>query len=201
MDMTKTIEAKSDQLNADDLTGGPITAKIEAVSKGQSDQPVVVKISGGHMPFRPCKTALRILAAAWGTDTTAWIGRWVTLYRDPTVMWAGVEVGGIRIQSLSHIERPLTLNLATTRGKKKAHRIDILNPAESKQSGAPTADLDALLADNELVRADVDKWRESIGKPTLAEMNEETISQLAAWLASNPAHMQAIKALAGDDSP
>lgn len=123
MNVADFIKAKSDQLNADDLVGGPITVKIEAVKKGTADQPVFVKISGGHQPWKPCKTSLRVLAAIMGTDTTKWVGHWVELYRDPHVKWAGVEVGGIRIKALSAIDEPTMLQLTETRGKKAPHSI------------------------------------------------------------------------------
>jgi len=200
MDIAPYIKAKSDQLNADDLTGGPITVRIEAVTKGQPDQPVVIKVNGGHMPFKPSKTALRVLAAAWGTDSSAWVGRWITLYRDPAVTWAGVEVGGIRIQALSHIDKPMTLSLAVSRGKKQSQKIGVIKPEQSKPAGAPTADLDALLRDAELTRADVDRWRKSVGKPPLSDLAPDQEAQLAAWLGGDESRLAAIRAVPPDDA-
>lgn len=202
MDITPFIQAKSDQLNADDLVAGPITVQFTQVSRGNAEQPVIIRLSGGHMPWKPSKTAMRILATAWGTNTEAWVGRWATLYRDPTVRFGGSEVGGIRVAALSHIDRALTLSLAETRGKKKAWKVDALKSADQKQTGAPTADLDALLNDVGLTREDVDRWLVAEGKQPLAEGTAEKRAALAGWLASDPARLDAIRALIpSDDFP
>lgn len=140
MDISKHIRARSDQLNSEDLIGGPITVKIEDVSKGNSEQPVVIKISGGHQPFKPCKTTLRVLAATMGIDTRKWVGTYVTLFRDEHVKWAGVEVGGIRIKALSAIDQSVTLQLTETRGKKTAHKIEPLKPPTDQQQSAPPSE-------------------------------------------------------------
>ena len=105
MDISDAIKAKSDQLNAADLMGGPVTVQIEATKRGNRDQPVIVHVTGGHMPWKPSKTALRALAHFWGTDTTKWEGRWVRLYRDPRTLWAGKPVGGIMVSGLSDFAR------------------------------------------------------------------------------------------------
>ncbi len=132
IDVSSTILAKSDQLNADDLIGGrELTVQIANVSKVTGDQPIVIAITGGHQPWKPCKTMRRVLAAAWGTDAAQWIGRWVTLYRDDSVKWSGEAVGGIRIRAMSHIPKRVTLSLAATKGKKVTHTIDILKPPTS----------------------------------------------------------------------
>ena len=138
MDVSEFIKAKSDQLNADDLIGGPITVRIEGVSKGNADQPVVIKISGGHQPWKPCKTTLRVLVAAMGADTTKWVGTWAQLFRDEHVKWAGVEVGGIRIKALSSIDQRTTLSLTETRGRKIQHTVE---PLQSPKDGGSTAKL------------------------------------------------------------
>lgn len=204
MDISPFIKAKSDQLNADDLLGGPITVQIERVTQGSRDQPVVIHISGGHMPWKPSKTALRVLAHAWGTKTGPWEGRWLTLYRDETVKWAGEEVGGIRIKAMSHITEDISLSLTESKGKKKNQRVAVLKaPA---QKGAPTADLGKLLTDADLTTADVDRWLAANGKPALAEGTDASRATLAGWLAGDPARLEAIRALIpaerepGDDS-
>jgi hypothetical protein len=133
MDVTQYIKAKSDQLNADDLMGGPITVQIMGVKEGSKEQPVIIEISGGHQPFKPSKTDRRVLVAAWGAEALAWVGRSMTLWRDPLVIYAGVQVGGIRITHLSHIESDLTLMLSEVRGKKKERKIKRLALSESSK--------------------------------------------------------------------
>lgn len=138
LDITDTLAAKSEQLNADDLAGGPVTVRIEGVEKtGVPEQPLVVRVTGGYKPWRPCKTMRRLLAAAWGADAGQWIGRWVTLYREPTVKWAGEQIGGIRVSALSHIERGMTIKLQETKGGKKLEwRVSPLVPPSDEVSDA-----------------------------------------------------------------
>jgi hypothetical protein len=127
-DFGETLVAKSDQLNADDLVGGPITVQITDAKRGDSpEQPLVLRLSGDHRPWKPCKTARRILAACVGsTNTGALIGRWVRLYRDPDVTWAGKAVGGIRVDGMSGIDRPVTIALALNKKSegRTPHRPD-----------------------------------------------------------------------------
>ena len=68
-DITPTLKADSDRLNADDLIAGPITVQVQEVRQGNADEPVHILISGGHMPFKHCKTMRRVLARACGTRT------------------------------------------------------------------------------------------------------------------------------------
>lgn len=129
LDISHTLVARSDQLNADDLVGGDITVRITGVNAGDGEQPVVVAMTGGHKPWKPCKTMRRVLAHAWGTDASAWVGRSLKLYRDPTVRWAGSEIGGIRIRAMSDIPSSITIKLAETKGGKKIeHKVAVLKP-------------------------------------------------------------------------
>lgn len=140
-DVTPFLTAKSDQLNADDLVGGPITVRvISARITGGTEQPVTVEIDGGHRPWKPCKTTMRVLAALWGSAPSAWVGRTIRLYRDPTVKYGGVEVGGIRISGMSHIDGPKKITLAASKKSKVEHRIDVLKVEQSKPRAVPQDD-------------------------------------------------------------
>lgn len=128
LDLSATIVAKSDQLNADDLVSGPITVTITGASRGKTEeQPVDLALSGGHRPWRPCKTCRRVLIFAWGADAGAWVGRSLTLYRDARVTWGGVAVGGIRISAMSHLKESFTISLAVSKGKKEANKVAVLS--------------------------------------------------------------------------
>lgn len=130
-DLSNTIVAKSDQLNADDLVGTDRVITVTGVKRGNVENPVIINYQGDDgRPFKPCKTVRRILIAAWGEDGNQWIGKQMRLYCDPTVMYAGQAVGGIRVSALSDISRPLSVKLALTRGKKKEHIIEVLQPQE-----------------------------------------------------------------------
>lgn len=127
-----TIKPKSDQLNADDLITGPINVTITGVRRGSADQPIVIDIVG-HMPFKPCKTMRRLLIMAWGDNGHEWVGRSMTLYNDPTVKWAGVAIGGIRISHVSHIQKPQSFMLTTSRAKKSEHTVHPLIVADHSE--------------------------------------------------------------------
>ena len=130
MDLTQTIEADSTQVNADDLTAGGRTITITDVTAGTTEQPVYIHSSEfPDKTFRPNKSMRRVLVQAWGPQASDYIGRRVTIYRDPSVKWAGQEVGGVRISHLSHIDGPLRLQLTTTRGKRAPFTVDPLPDA------------------------------------------------------------------------
>lgn len=129
-DIAATIVAKSDQLNADDLVAGPITARVIGLKRGTADQPVLVVLDNAKQPWKPCKTARRVLVFGWGGDPTKWIGRSLKLYRDDSVLWGGKAVGGIRVAAMSHIPKAFTLSLAVAKGKKSDCTIDVLDAPE-----------------------------------------------------------------------
>ena len=119
IDISKTIEAKSDQLNADDLLGGPRILKITAVKAGTGEQPVSLSYEGDNgKPWKPSKGMRRVLVAAWGADGEAYVGRSVEVYCEPAVKWAGEAVGGIRVARMSDIKNAIVMPLTLTRGKK-----------------------------------------------------------------------------------
>jgi hypothetical protein len=125
-DLSKTIEPKSDQINADDLISGPMTIIVRKVTAQASseDQPVSIFFENDHnKPFKPSKSMRRVLVAVWGRDGTQYVGKSMTLFREPTVKFGGLEVGGIRISHMSHIEKPMTMALTATRGSRKPYTV------------------------------------------------------------------------------
>lgn len=127
MDMTESIAPRSDQLNADDLMGGPITVTVQEVRKGQAEQPVdVVLVEYPGRAYRPSKSMRRILVSAWGKDASAYTGRRITLFRNPEITFGRDKVGGIEIAALSHMDKPLTVSLTATRGKRKPFTVQPL---------------------------------------------------------------------------
>lgn len=133
MDLSHAIVARSDQQNADDYIAGPRTFQIESVTQGSQDQPVNIHLVGEQgKPWKPSKTMLRVLTSAWGTDGDTYAGRWVTLFRDPEIKWAGEAVGGISVAALSHIDKAFTLKLTVSRGKRKPITVQKLEaPAQT----------------------------------------------------------------------
>jgi hypothetical protein len=130
-----TIAAKSDQLNAEDLIGGPRTVRVTGVKVNTSeDQPVWISFEGDDgKPFKPCKTMRRLLVKVWGDDSSTYAGRAMTLYLDPEVKFGGMKVGGIRISEMSHIDAPQSFYLTETRGKKRQHTVKPLANEPTKQ--------------------------------------------------------------------
>lgn len=145
-DMRAVIIPKSDQLNADSLLAGPITVTISGVDiRPGTEQPVSIHYEGeAGRPYKPCKSMARAMVHCWGADANNYIGRSMTLYCDPSVTWAGVAVGGIRISHMSHIPETARLMLTATKGSRKPFVIQPLKvdgPAPAKrQEQSPAAD-------------------------------------------------------------
>jgi len=176
MDISDSITPKSDQLNAEDLLTGPRTVTVAEVRRGSVEQPVeiVTEEFGPGRPFKPSKTVRRILVSAWGAEASKYVGRRMTLYRDPAVRFGGQDVGGIRVSHLSHIEKRITLHLTVTRGKRAPYVVEPLPDAPSRIP----ADLEAK------VRASDDpKW---LGK---------TRTYLDRYAASEPDRVAELQAL------
>ena len=137
-----TILAKSDQLNADDIIGTGITITVTAVKRGDSaEQPVVIHYQGDNgRPYKPCKTMRRVLIAGWGENGSAWVGRSMTLYNEPSVKFGGVAVGGIRISHMTDIGNGLRLTPNASKGKKQEVIIQPLKiqSAATTTQGKPT---------------------------------------------------------------
>lgn len=122
-----TIIPKTDQANADDLISGPRTVKVTQVTRGNKENPVFIYTDGFEgRPYKPCLSMRRAIISAWGEYPDPWVGRSLSLYRDPEVVYGGVKVGGIRISHFSDIAEDFELMLTVTRGKRKAHRFSKL---------------------------------------------------------------------------
>jgi hypothetical protein len=163
MDLSKTIIAKSDQLNADDLLTGARTFTVAEVREGNEEQPVNIVLAEWprSRPFKPSKTVQRILAYCWGAETDDWPkGARMTLFRDEKVKWAGEEVGGIRVSHLSHINGPQKIALQESKHKKSLHTIQPLPdaPAETPAPPEPTAEEVAACTDVDELKA---MWKRS----------------------------------------
>lgn len=146
-DMTPVIEAKSDQLNAADLVGGPITVTITRVDvRDAKEQPVSVHYQGDDgKPWKPCKSMCRVMVAAWGPDSKTYPGKMLTLYCDPTVKWAGMEIGGIRISHMSHLDGPLLTSVTLTKGSRKPYRVEPLEVSSQRNDNGAREVADDLI--------------------------------------------------------
>ena len=142
-DVSFAMEAKSDQLNAVDIMGSDRIIRIREVQVKKGDQPISVFFDGdNNRPWKPSKGMIRILAGAWGTDSAAWVGKSAQLFFEPTVKYAGKEVGGIRIRALSDIDkRGLTFVITLNRQQRDPYPVAYLDasrpqfPDDRFQSG------------------------------------------------------------------
>ena len=142
MDLSKTIQPKSDQLNADDLVGGSRVIKIRDVKGGADEQqPVSIYFEGDdNKPYKPCKTMRRLLVQVWGADGDTYKGRSLQLYRDDSVTWAGVKVGGIRISHVSHIDKPIDVLITVAKSKRRPVTVQPLQVSEQPKKQLPKLD-------------------------------------------------------------
>lgn len=149
MDMSQFVAPKSDQLNADDLIAGPRKITITRVTgTGNADQPVAVFFDGDdNKPLKPCKSMRRVMISAWGADASKYVGRSMVLYRDPKVKFGGMEVGGIRISHMSHIERDMVMALTVTKAKREPYKVSMLR----EEKASPPAEDKALVIANDLI--------------------------------------------------
>ena len=171
MDMTESIAPKSDQMDYEDLLGGERAFTIQEVRRGpSSEQPVEIVLAEFPRPWRPAKSMRRILVHCWGADGSQYVGKRVLLFSDPTVLWAGRPVGGIRIKALSGIDGPQTVALTVTRGKRAPFTIQ---PLTEEHSGLTDAQIAACESIDEL-RA---MW------PQASTVQQEQINARAAQLA------------------
>ena len=199
-DMSAVIVPKSDQISADDLLSGPRTICISEVSiRPGTEQPVTIRYEGDEgRPFKPCKSMCRVMVALWGPDAKQYVGKSLTLYRDPAVKWGGMEVGGIRISDASHIDRPLTMALTQTKGSKKLVTVRVLKVEAPKPAVDKVADGVALLLRQiaachdhdalEQVTSGAVKQRTWLAKnrPELAKQVDDAVTAALATLDSAP---------------
>jgi hypothetical protein len=151
MNLTQSIEPNSSQINADDLLANPRTVTITGVEAGSAEQPVFIHVA--EIPdrtWRPSKSMRRVLVTAWGPEASNYIGRRVTLVRNPEITFGRDKVGGIEVSHLSHISKPLTVALTATRGRRKNFTVeplpDIVQRDWAAEIALAASDLSALEA-------------------------------------------------------
>lgn len=124
------IEPKSDQMNYDDFLTGTKTITITSVKstgKVNDQQPVSVGYQGdAGKPYKPCKSMRRVMVRIWGLDAIEYVGKSMTLFGDPDVIFAGQKVGGIRISHMSHMEKEVMVPLSASKTKRLLYRVEPL---------------------------------------------------------------------------
>lgn len=127
VDMSKTIAPKSDQTNYDDFLVGPKTITITGVkSTGNvnDQQPVSIHYQGdAGKPYKPCKSMRRVMVRVWGNEGAEYVGKSMTLFGDPNVIFGGQKVGGIRISHMSHIDKEINVPLTASKTKRMLYTV------------------------------------------------------------------------------
>lgn len=172
MDLTDSLAAKSDQLNAVDLAQ-PRTFTIEKITAGSADQPFDFHLveMPGH-PYRPSKGMRRVIARGWGEKNIGdrYPGRRLTLFCNPDVLWAGAPVGGIQVSHMSHIDQPFTMPLRISQKKTVQYTVE---PLRDEPSGPSAADV-AACEDVAVLRS----WWQS-ASPDLRRVIESRVRDLS----------------------
>jgi hypothetical protein len=126
VDIRASTKPKSDQLNFENFLAGPQTFTVAKVTPGDRDHPVFIHlVECPATPYKPSKGMLKCIAKpeGWGDKSSQWVGKAITLYGDPTVIYGGVEVGGIKVAFLSGIEGDYETLISARRGVRKPHLI------------------------------------------------------------------------------
>jgi hypothetical protein len=143
IDISKTTAPKTDQLNYDDIPNRKaITIKVTKVS-GCEDaaQPIAINFEGdNNKPYKPCKSMRRVMVHCWGSDGHQYVGRSMTLFGDPTVIFGGIAVGGIRISHLSDIDKEVTMALTASKASRKPYTVKPL-AIKAQPSATPTSSI------------------------------------------------------------
>lgn len=171
-DLTKTTEPKSDQLNYDDIPDNATkTIKVTKVNLCSGDMPVAINYEGDNgKPYKPCKSMRRVLVKVWGSDGNKYIGQSMTLFGDPTVVFGGQKVGGIRISHMSGIKEPVTMSLTATRAKRQPYTVKPLVVADNSELIAQGNDVAKLGVE------EYTKWKDSLDankKQSIKHMHAE----------------------------
>lgn len=143
MKLSELSKPKSDQLNADDLIGGPLTITIrDAVETDDPKQTLWVYYYGdGGKPYKPNTGMRRAMAHIWGDPQTAeLVGRSLMLYQDPSVKFGSDTVGGIRIAEASHMAATKQFLIAVSKGKRQLYTVKPLTDYASPMLAATTLD-------------------------------------------------------------
>lgn len=203
IDISDSLAAKSDQINAADLAQ-PVTVVVARVQYDpKADQPLTIHMTEGK-PWRPSKGMRRVLAQVWGKDASKWPGNVVTLFNDPEVVWAGKRAGGIRIEAMTGLSRRTDFPVKLNRTKVKVYTIQPIkadavitpapkpNPAPSTEAPSdPKAAIVGWLASKGIDADQLDKWLVNLGKSPLDEMHPGEAARLLAVLDSQEGAIRA----------
>lgn len=130
----------SDTISSTDFLDGPRTVTISKFElTGDKKLPwdiYLAEIPDGR-PYKPGKFVGRILEVIWGNPRTVdFVGRRMTLFRDPDVMRGKEKVGGLRLSHASHIDGPTEALVVESRQSRRTVTIQPLPDAEPESPSA-----------------------------------------------------------------
>lgn len=137
MGIADTVAPKSEQLDAIDLTEPRTFTVTRVVVKENAEQPVTVHLAEFDRPWKPGKNMRRVLIGVWGKDEQAYVGRRLTLFNNPKVKWAGEEVGGSRISHMSHIDKPVKVQVMASKGQYATYTVQPLLQSPGAEVAPP----------------------------------------------------------------
>jgi hypothetical protein len=193
-DMYAVTAPRSDQLNGEDLLGGrTITIKVTKVTLTlTAEQKCTVNYQGDNgKPYKPCKTMAKVMAEIWGYASKEYVGKSMTLYRDPKIKFGADETGGIRISHMSDIKERKIVTLMSSKGKFKVWTIlPLVVSAEAKPVDKPTDDPKlttdqqaVLIAQIKAARIDNAEFKTQFKvKLSLGELKQSQLAGIAAWI-------------------
>lgn len=165
-EMLNTITPKTNQCNYDDFVGREfLLIKITKVTVDNTDQPVSIFYEGENIKsYKPSKGMRRVIIECWGDKKENYIGRYLKLFGNPKVKWAGKEAGGIQIAELSNIDAPKTIRLTVAKGKREDFPVK------------PLSALDILKCDGEIAAkkgmADFVTWGKNLTAEQKASLGD-----------------------------
>ena len=100
MDITEYINSGSDYMRKEDFPKPELlTISGASVEKVGEDERLIIHFKESEKSLVANKTNLQLLAVFYGSDDTDdWMAKKVVLWNDPTVMYGGKPIGGIRVR-------------------------------------------------------------------------------------------------------
>lgn len=176
VDIAATLVSNSTQLDNVDLMGGARDFTIAgATLTGSDDQPLSITLAEYPRPWKPGLTMRRLLSEMWGSESDAWAGRRVRLFRDDKVSFGKARTGGTRISHASHIDKRITVTLPISKGKFGEFTVDPLPdaPKPDNTSRAQKA-VDWFAATHKVSQSNLEAH---VGKP-IAEWTDADLAEL-----------------------
>ena len=127
VDVSETLAPKSQQLDNIDLTDGPRTFTITRVElRDNAEQPLWIHLAEFDRPWPPNVNMRRVIAHVWGRESDAWVGRRLTLFRDPRIKFGNDTTGGTRISHMSDIDKQVEVPVLVSKGRSATYTVQPL---------------------------------------------------------------------------